>query len=79
MSPGDIVLIELDEVYYVVELFDILSREDYIEQVDMSVRHIMKGEDFMAMLASWTEGQSVKLNDAAFKRYSPKVFMDYLA
>jgi hypothetical protein len=70
MSVGDIAVIELDEFYYVVSLLDIMSEEEYITEIDMSVRRALRGDEYIELISTWTDGQSVVLNETAFKRYT---------
>jgi len=78
ISIGDIVLIELDEVYYVVLMQDILSRTEYIEQIDEAVRQLLKGEEFSDIIKSWTLAQNVQLNDAAISKFKIERMQKYL-
>jgi hypothetical protein len=78
-SVGDIVLIELDEVYYVVQMLDIISDADYMSENDDSVRLSLRKDDYLEMLSSWTQGQNVVINEAALSRYTPDMLNKRLA
>lgn len=75
VKTGDVILVEEDEVYYIVEYLDLFSDESYLENNDSSARHALKDEEFDAMIESWTTGQNVVRNEAAYKRYKIEKFM----
>jgi hypothetical protein len=70
MSVGDVAVIELDEVYYVVTLLDIAEDEEYVAEVEASVRKALRGDEYLELVSLWTQGQNVVLNEAALKRYT---------
>ncbi len=71
LNIGDCVLVEDDdnEYYYIVSRIDLFADGAYLETQKSSVLHSLKDEEFDASVSSWTEGQNVELNDAAFNRY----------
>jgi hypothetical protein len=76
LKDGDIVLIEEDEVYYVLKYMDLFSKENYYEDNKNSVLHEIKDEEFNALVSSWTEKQSVEINQKAYDRYDIKKFAE---
>lgn len=75
VKTGDVILVEEDEVYYIVEYLDLFSDESYLEDNDSTARHAIKDEEFDAMIESWTANQNVVRNEAAYKRYKLEKFM----
>lgn len=75
VTTGDVFLVEEDEVYYIVEYLDLFSDETYLENNDSTVRHTLKDDEFDEMVSSWTENQTVEINEAAYKRYKIEKFM----
>lgn len=69
MAVGEYQLIEEDEIYYIVYKMDLFADEEYYDYKKTDVLNELKGEEFDATIASWTEGQNVVINDAAVKRY----------
>ena len=69
MAVGEYQLIEEDEIYYIVYKMDLFADEEYYDYKKTDVLNELKGEEFDATIASWTEGQNVIVNDAAVKRY----------
>ncbi len=71
LNVGDCVLVEDDdnEYYYIVYRIDLFADDTYLDTQKSSVLHALKDEEFDASVSSWTEGQTVELNDAAFDRY----------
>ena len=76
MSDGDIVIIEEDEHYYIVQKYDILEDESYYASAKDSLLHEMKDEDYKELTKSWTDSVSVTFNDKAIKRYLPTKFAE---
>ncbi len=69
LNVGEYLLIEEDEVYYIVYKMDLFADEEYYDYKKTDVLNELKGEEFDATVTSWTEGQDVVVNDAAVKRY----------
>lgn len=69
MAVGEYQLIEEDEIYYIVYKMDLFADEEYYDYKKTDVLNELKGEEFDATIASWTESQNVVINDAAVKRY----------
>lgn len=75
VKAGGVVLVEEDEVYYIVEYLDLFSDASYLEENDSYARHALKDDEFDALIESWTENQNVVRNEAAYKRYKIEKFM----
>ena len=69
LSVGEYLLIEEDEVYYIVYKMDLFADEEYYDYKKTDVLNELKGEEFDATVVSWTDSQDVVVNDAAVKRY----------
>ena len=69
LNVDDVVLVEEDEVYYIVNKLDLFADETYLENQKESVLHTLKDEEFDAMVAGWLESQNVEVNEAAIERY----------
>jgi hypothetical protein len=76
LKDGDIVLIEEDEVYYVLKYMDLFSKENYYEDNKISVLHEIKDEEFNTLVSSWTKNQNVIINQKAYDRYDIKKFSE---
>ncbi|MBQ5317713.1 MAG: hypothetical protein J6K17_01280 [Oscillospiraceae bacterium] len=70
MAVGEYQLIEEDEVYYIVYKMDLFADEEYYDYKKTDILNELKGEEFDATVASWTENQTVIKNEAAFDRYT---------
>lgn len=73
---GSVLLVEEDEVYYIVKVLDLFADEDYYSDNESYVRHQLKDDEFDEMVASWIAAQTVEKNEAAYKRYKIEKFMD---
>ncbi|MGN1137267.1 MAG: hypothetical protein ACI4SF_13740 [Oscillospiraceae bacterium] len=73
---GSVLLIEEDEVYYVVKVLDLYSDESFYSDNEDYVRHLLKDDEFDEMIATWTAAQTVERNEAAYKRYKIEKFME---
>ena len=69
MAVGEYQLIEEDEIYYIVYKMDLYADEEYYDYKKTDVLNELKGEEFEATVASWTDVQNVVVNDAAVDRY----------
>ena len=69
MNVGDTVLVEEDEVYYIVSKLDLFADETYLENQRNTVTHELKDDEFETMVAGWLESQNVEVNEAAVERY----------
>ena len=69
MAVGEYQLIEEDEIYYIVYKMDLYADEEYYDYKKTDVLNELKGEEFEATVASWTDVQDVVVNDAAVDRY----------
>ena len=69
LNVGEYLLIEEDEVYYIVYKMDLYADEEYYDYKKTDVLNELKGDEFDATVDSWTTGQNVVVNDAAVKRY----------
>jgi len=69
LGVGEYLLIEEDEMYYIVYKMDLFADEEYYDYKKTDVLNELKGEEFDTAVTSWTEGQNVVVNDAAVKRY----------
>lgn len=76
LKDGDIILIEEDEVYYVLKYMELFSKENYYDDNKASVLHEIKDEEFDALVSSWTENQTVEINQKAYDRYDVKKFAE---
>lgn len=73
MSASDTpVIVEEDEVYYVVQKLDILKRTDLLENGRDSLIYTLKGEEFTKLKEEWKNAVQLDLNEAAYKRYDPE-------
>lgn len=75
-NVGDVFLVEEDEVYYVVEVLDLYADENYYSDNASVVRHQLKDDEFNQTVESWTESQTVEINEAAYKRYKIEKFLN---
>ncbi|MGN1305235.1 MAG: hypothetical protein ACI4YB_09400 [Oscillospiraceae bacterium] len=73
---GAVILVEEDEVYYIVKILDLYADENYYSDNENVVRHELKDDEFDQTLKSWTETQNVELNEAAYKRYKVEKFLE---
>lgn len=71
---GEPVLIEDNEVYYVVMRYPLEEKEGYLEENIDGMIFLMKSDEFDAKVAEWAKALDFELNESAFKKYSP---MDY--
>ncbi len=69
LSVGEYLIIEEDEVYYIVYKMDLFADEEYYDYKKSDVLDTLKGEEFDATVESWTANQTVEMNEAAVKRY----------
>ena len=69
LNVGEYLLIEEDEIYYIVYKMDLFADEEYYDYKKTDVLNELKGEEFDATVDSWTANQNVVVNDAAIKRY----------
>lgn len=69
LNVGEYLLIEEDEIYYIVYKMDLFADEEYYDYKKIDVLNELKGEEFDATVDSWTANQNVVVNDAAIKRY----------
>lgn len=78
MKNGDIAIVEDSggEALYIVQKLDLFSDENYLKDNAAEVRVALKNDEFEAEVESWTANQTVIRNEAAYKRYSIKKFMD---
>ena len=76
VSTGDVFIVEEDEAYYVVEVLDLFADENYLSDNESYVRHTLKDDEFDAEVESWTAAQNVVRNEASYKRYKIKKFME---
>lgn len=76
VNVGDVVIVEEDEVYYVVTKLDLFADEEYYENNQLSARYSLKGEEFDAMIDGWVEAQTFEKNEAAYKKYKIEKFME---
>ena len=70
LGVDEYLLIEEDEIYYIVYKMDLFADEEYYDYKKTDVLNELKGDEFDSTVASWTEGQNVVVNDAALKRYT---------
>lgn len=73
---GSVILVEEDEVYYVVKVLDLYSDESFYSDNENYVRHQLKDDEFDEMIETWTAAQTVERNEAAYKRYKIEKFME---
>lgn len=76
VKDGDVVIVEEDEVYYVVAKLDLFADEEYYADNELSARYALKGDEFDAMIDSWVEAQTFEKNEAAYKKYKIEKFME---
>lgn len=76
VNVGDVVIVEEDEVYYVVTKLDLFADEEYYANNELSARYSLKGDEFDAMIDSWVEAQTFEKNEAAYKKYKIEKFME---
>lgn len=76
VNVGDVVIVEEDEVYYVVTKLDLFADEEYYANNELTARYSLKGEEFEAMVDGWVEAQTVEKNEAAYKKYKIEKFME---
>lgn len=78
MKNGDIAIVEDSggEKLFVVQKLDLFSDENYYNDNAAEVRVALKNDEFEADIESWTAAQNVVRNEAAYKRYSIKMFME---
>ncbi|MGN0675691.1 MAG: hypothetical protein ACI4KG_08050, partial [Oscillospiraceae bacterium] len=55
--------------YYIVQMQALFADESYLDNQRENAINTMKSEEFNSTVKSWTENQTVELNDAAFERY----------
>ncbi|MGN0610309.1 MAG: hypothetical protein ACI4JI_00870 [Ruminiclostridium sp.] len=63
---------EDESVYYAVVRRDIKEREDWLLENRSNILHLMKDEDYEAMLNETAKDYALDLNDAAIDRYKPE-------
>lgn len=68
------VLVEDNEVYYVVMRYDLNEKEGYLNENRDGMVFLMKSDEFDAKVAEWAKTVEFELNEKAFKKYNP---MDY--
>lgn len=71
---GTPILLEGDETYYVVLRYDIIEREDYMEENRMTFLYSMKDGEFDAMVAKWAEEADITINEDSVRKYKPEKF-----
>lgn len=71
LSGSSCTIIEDDdkEVYYLVQVIDLFSDPDYLENNRSSVLYTLKSDEFSNELKSWTDSQNVIINQDALDRY----------
>ena len=73
---GSVFLVEEDEVYYIVKVFDLYADDNYYNDNESYVRHQLKDDEFEEMVNSWIASQTVEKNEAAYKRYKIEKFLE---
>ena len=63
---------EDDSVYYAVVRRDIKEREDWLTENHSNVLHVMKDDDYEAMLNETAKDYALDLNNDALNRYKPE-------
>lgn len=74
MKPGDSKYI-VDEdkgYYYIVKRFDMNDAESSFDDMRTTILQDVKGDDFEAMVQSWTDELTETVNQSAVRRYNPK-------
>ncbi len=66
------VIIEDDEVYYVVMKLDLLERTDLLDSSRESLLYSMKSEEFNKMIDDWSGAINFTKNEDAYNRYDPE-------
>ena len=59
-------------VYYAVVRRDIKEREDWLTENHSNVLHVMKDDDYEAMLNEMAKDYALDLNNDALNRYKPE-------
>ena len=63
---------EDDSVYYAVVRRDIKEREDWLTENHSNVLHVMKDDDYKAMLNETAKDYALDLNNDALIKYKPE-------
>ena len=63
---------EDDTVYYAVVRCDIKEREDWLLENHSDILHLMKDEDYEAMLNETAKDYALDLNNDALNKYKPE-------
>lgn len=65
------VLIEEDEVYYILQKLDIKERNDLVEDQKESIINEMKQQEFKDSIKEWGKALNLEYNEDAVKKYDP--------
>ena len=69
------IIIEDDEVYYVVMRLDLLKRTDLYDTNRESILYSIKSKDFEKLIDEWTTEINYTVNQDAYDRYDPQKFI----
>ena len=65
-------IIEAEGTVYLIIRYDVMKDAKNLEEMRNSVLTDIKSDDFLEVLATWSEGYTRTTNEAAYNRYVPK-------
>lgn len=69
IAEGEYTIIEEFEVYYIVYRTDLFADPDYFGNIEGSVRHTLKDDEFNGIIDGWIKEQNVVVNVDSLDRY----------
>ena len=71
LETGDVTVVVEKEYIRVIQRFDILEDDTYLEAYDYDIRVTLKGEEFTNELAEIGTALELEVNESALKKYKP--------
>lgn len=71
LEVGDVIVTVEDEYVRVMQKYDILEDNTYLEAYDYNIRVSLKAEEFIDDLEAKGQALELQVNDAALKKYKP--------
>ena len=71
LETGDVTFVVEKEYIRVIQRFDILEDDSYLETYDYDVRVLLKSEEFTKDIEDASKALNVEVNEAALKKYKP--------
>ena len=73
MAVGEIKVIEVKDVGYVLAIKQDITQDDYyLDYLDSSVRHLLKDDEFEKTIAEYVKKLTVDINDYAVDQFKVK-------